>query len=68
MADVVQPPGIGEQIGLIARLRWRIFRNTLRQRGAKLELLGLILSGLFGALFSLGVVFGFGAGAFAMVS
>ena len=68
MADVVQPLGLGEQIDLIARLRWRIFRNTLRQRGAKLELLGLILSSVFGALFSLGIAIGLGAGAYAMVS
>ena len=68
MADVARPLGIGRQIGLIAALRWQIFRNALRQRGAKLELLTLILSGLFGALAVFGIAFGFGAGAFFMVS
>jgi ABC-2 type transport system permease protein len=68
VADVVHPLGIGQQIGLIARLRWRIFRNAIRQRGAKLELLGLILSSLFGAFFALGIAFGLGAGTYAMVS
>jgi ABC-2 type transport system permease protein len=68
VADVARPLGIGRQIGLIAALRWRIFRNALRQRGAKLELLSLILSGLFGALFVIGLAIGFGASAYFMVS
>ncbi len=68
MADIGRALGLSEQIGIIARLRWRLFRNSLRQRSAKLELLGLVLSGLFGALFVLGLAFGFGAGAYAFVS
>lgn len=68
MADVGRALGLGEQIGIIARLRWRIFRNSLRQRSAKLELVGLIVSGLFGALFVVGLAFAFGAGAYFFVS
>ena len=68
MADVGRTLGLGEQIGIIARLRWRIFRNSLSQRSAKLELLGLILSGLFGGLFVVGLAFAFGAGAYFFAS
>lgn len=68
MADVGGTLGLGEQIAIIAGLRWRIFRNSLRQRGAKLELLGLILSGLFGGLFVVGLAFAFGGGAYSFAS
>lgn len=68
MAYVGWALGLHEQIGIIARLRWRIFRNSLRQRSAKLELLGLVLSGLFGALFVVGLAFAFGAGAYFFAS
>lgn len=68
MAEVVRPIGLATQIAVIAHLRWRVFRNSLRQSGAKLELLGLILSGLVGAVFVFGLAFGFGAGAYAFVA
>lgn len=68
MADVGHALGLGEQVAIIAGLRSRIFRNSLRQRGAKLELLGLILSGLFGGLFVVGLAFAFGGGAYYFAS
>lgn len=64
MADVVRPAGLTSQVLLIARLRWAIFRNRLRQRNAALELIGLIIIGLFSAVFILGIGAGVATGAY----
>src|SRR5258708_21135718 len=53
LASLVQPASLTAQVLLIARLRWTIFRNKLRQRNATLELIGLILTGLVFAGFIL---------------
>ncbi len=64
MADVARPASLPEQIVLIARLRGAIFRNRLRQRNAALELIGLVITGLFSAMFILGTGTGIAAGAY----
>jgi len=68
MADVAQHPGILTQIRLVAGLRWRILRNGLRRKTNRFDLLGLIIGGVFGGLFVLGLCFGFFAGAYAFLS
>ncbi len=68
MADLTRPLGIGNQIRLIAGLRWRMLRNGLRQRSARLDLIGMILSGLFAAVFVVGIGIGLGAGTYTLLS
>ena len=50
MAAVARFPGIAGQIRLVAWLRWRLLRNSLRRKNSRLDLLGLIVSGLLSSL------------------
>lgn len=59
MADVVAGPGLAEQIRAVAWLRWRILRNSLRNKSRRLDLIGLIFSGFFSLLFVVGVTLAF---------
>jgi ABC-2 type transport system permease protein len=68
MADVAQPVSIFEQIRLVAGLRWRILRNSLRRKSNRLDLIGLIFTGLFGSVLVIGFSFAFYAGAYAFLS
>jgi len=47
------------QIRLVAGLRWRLLRNRLRQKNNRLDLIGMILAGIFGAALVLGLSFAF---------
>ena len=64
MADVMRFTGIGEQIRLVAGLRWRILRNSLRKKSNRLDLIGLIFTGVFSGMFVLGLCFAFYMGAY----
>src|SRR5204862_4831596 len=68
MADVTQSVGVFEQIRLIAGLRWRILRNSLRKKNNRLDMMGLIFTGVFSGILVLGFCFAFYAGAYAFVS
>jgi ABC-2 type transport system permease protein len=59
VADVVAGPGLAEQIRTVAWLRWRILRNSLRNKSRRLDLIGLIFSGFFSLLFVIGVTLAF---------
>jgi ABC-2 type transport system permease protein len=59
MADVTARLGLAQQIRLVAGLRWRIIRHSFSNKSRRLDLLGLILSGVFGALFVVGVTIAF---------
>jgi ABC-2 type transport system permease protein len=63
VADVTRTPRIPEQIRLIAGLRWRILRNSLRKKNNRLDLIGLIFAGFFSSILVLGLCFAFYAGA-----
>jgi len=67
VADVTSPLGLGTQVRLIAALRWRMLRNSLRRRNAKWDLVGTIFSGVIGTIFALGVSAAFSAGAYFLV-
>ena len=64
MADVVQMPGVFEQLKLVAGLRWLILKNSLRQKNNRSDLFGMIWVGLFSALITIGLCFAFYAGAY----
>src|SRR6202795_2945667 len=68
MADVTQSVRVFEQIRLVAALRWRILRNSLRKKNNRLDLIGLIFTGVFGGILVLGLCFAFYAGAYAFLS
>ncbi len=68
MADVAHSIGILTQIRLVAGLRWRILRNSLRKKNSRLDLLGLILVGALSGIFVLGMCFAFYAGAYTFLS
>lgn len=59
MADVAHSIGICSQIRLVAGLRWRILRNSLRKKNSRLDLLGLILASALSGIFVLGLCFAF---------
>jgi ABC-2 type transport system permease protein len=68
MADVTQPVSVFEQIRLVAGLRWRILRNSLRKKNNRLDLIGLIFAGVFSGIVVIGLCFAFYAGAYAFLS
>jgi ABC-2 type transport system permease protein len=68
VADVALPMGLFEQIRLVAGLRWRILRNSLRKKNNRLDLIGLIFAGIFGAVLVFGLCFAFYAGAYEFLS
>jgi hypothetical protein len=68
VAAVARFPVIAGQIRLVAWLRWRLLRNSLRKKNSRLDLLGLIIAGFFSSLFVVGLCFAFYAGAYTFVS
>jgi hypothetical protein len=68
MADVTHLPGVLEQVRLVAGLRWRLLRNSVRKKNSRLDLLGLILLGLVSGIFVIGVCFAFYTGAYTFLS
>jgi len=68
MADVIAPIGILAQIRAVAGLRWRIFRNGLRRKSKRFDLLGVIFVSIFGGIFVIGLCFAFFAAAYAFLS
>src|SRR5258708_29124178 len=68
MADVTRPVGIFEQIRMVSGVRWRILRNGLLKKNARVALIGLIVAGVFSGILVIGLSFAFYAGAYAFFS
>jgi len=68
MADVTRPLGLFNQIQLVAELRWRVLRNSLRKQSSRLDLFGLVLAGILAGIFVVGVCLAFFAGAYTFIS
>ncbi len=68
MVDVTASVSVFGQIRLVARLRWRILRNSLRKKNNRLDLIGLIFTGVFSGILVLGLCFAFYAGAYSSFS
>ena len=68
MADVAVAAGIGEQVAVVAALRWRIFRNSLRTAAGRLDVLGVVLVGMFTGLFSVGAGLGLGIASYFLLA
>ncbi len=60
----VASTGLAAQLQMMAWLRWKIFRNSLSKKGAALDLIALVLAGVFGAVFAVGAGIGLGIGAY----
>jgi ABC-2 type transport system permease protein len=48
-------PGLGEQLQLVAWLRWRSLRNGLRNKNRRMDLLGVVVSGIFSSVLVIGI-------------
>src|SRR5258708_14902014 len=68
MADVKNSASMFEQIRLVAGLRWRILRNSLRKKNTRLDLIGLIFAGIFSGVLVCGSCFAFYVGAYTVLS
>ncbi len=64
MAGVAAAGGIAEQVAILAGLRWRVFRNSLRSTSARLDFISFLLAGVLGGLFVVSVGIGLGVGAY----
>jgi len=64
VADVIQMPGVAEQLKLIARLRWNLLKNNLRRRNNRWDLIGMILAAAGSAVMVLGFCVAFYMGTF----
>jgi ABC-2 type transport system permease protein len=68
VADVTLSVGLFEQIRLVAGLRWRLLRNSMRKKNNRLDLIGLIFVALFSSVLVIGLCFAFYSGAYAFLS
>jgi ABC-2 type transport system permease protein len=50
-----RPPNLGEQLRLVAWLRWHGLRNSVRNKNRRLDILGVILSGVVSSALVVGV-------------
>jgi len=64
MADVAPSFGTLSQVAIIARLRARIFRNSIRTTSARLDLVAFLLVGALVAFLALGIGMGMAFGAY----
>ena len=67
MADVAPSFGTLSQVAIIARLRARIFRNSIRTTSARLDLVAFLLVGALFAFIALGIGMAIASGAFFFV-
>jgi ABC-2 type transport system permease protein len=68
MADVTPSVNVLEQTRLVAGLRWRILRNSLRKKNSRLDLIGLVVTGVLSGIFVIGLCFAFYAGGYVFLS
>jgi ABC-2 type transport system permease protein len=68
MADVAQLPGVTEQVRMVAKLRWLILKNGLRNKNKRWDLIAMIWVSLFSAAMVLGLCFAFYAGGYEFIS
>jgi ABC-2 type transport system permease protein len=64
VADVIQMPGVAEQLKLIAGLRWNLLKNSLQRKNNRWDLIGIILAAGGSAMMVLGLCVAFYMGAY----
>lgn len=68
MAELAPALSLGAQLRLLGRLRWDLFRNSLRSTEGRLDLAALIVIGGLAAIGAAGLGLVFGVGAYQMVA
>ena len=68
MADVIEMPGVFEQIRLVAGLRWLTLKNGLRRKNTRWDLVGVVWVAVFSGLMVVGLSFAFYAGAYEFIA
>jgi ABC-2 type transport system permease protein len=68
VADLTLGPGTGEQLRLVAWLRWRTLRNSLANKNKRLDMIGMAVSAVFSSLLVIGVAVALLAGTLALFS
>jgi ABC-2 type transport system permease protein len=68
LADVIQMPGVGAQLKLIAGLRWNLLKNSLQRKNNRWDLIGMILAAAGSAVMVVGLCVAFYAGAYFFLS
>lgn len=64
MADLIQLPGVAEQLKLVAGLRWNLLKNNLQSKNNRWDLIGMILAAAGGAVMVIGLCVAFYAGTY----
>ncbi|HEV3420280.1 MAG TPA: hypothetical protein VG075_08245 [Candidatus Acidoferrum sp.] len=64
MADLIQMPGVWEQLKLIAGLRWDLLKNGLQRKNSRWDLIGMILAAGGSAVMIVGLCVAFYMGAY----
>lgn len=64
MADVVQLPGVAEQLKLVAGLRWGLLKNGLRRKNSRWDLVGMLSASLVSGLLIIGLCIAFYTGTY----
>ena len=64
MADVIQLPGVAEQLKLVAGLRWSLLKNNLQTKNNRWDLIGMILAAGGSAVMVIGLCVAFYAGTY----
>jgi ABC-2 type transport system permease protein len=64
VADLIQMPGVWEQLKLIAGLRWDLLKNGLQRKNSRWDLIGMILAAGGSAVMVVGLCVAFYMGAY----
>jgi len=64
VADLIQIPGVPEQLKLIAGLRWNLLKNSLQRKNNRWDLIGMTLAAGWSAVVVVGLCVAFYAGAY----
>lgn len=64
MADVIQMPGVREQLKLIAGLRWKLLKNSLQRKNNRWDMIGMIVAAGWSAVIVVGLCVAFYVGAY----
>ena len=64
MADLIQMPGVTEQLKLIAGLRWNLLKNSLQRKNNRWDMIAMIMAAGWSAVVVVGLCVAFYAGAY----
>ncbi|HUL35278.1 MAG TPA: hypothetical protein VL128_15445 [Candidatus Eisenbacteria bacterium] len=68
MADLIQVPGVSQQLRLIAGLRWNMLKNNLQRKNNRWDLVGIVVAGICSSFLIIGLCAAFYAGTQAFLS